>query len=129
MTARKYRPTLEALEDRCTPSGFSFTAALGHGHSAVSLFIDVQHPPSPIAPETVTISRLLPNGVIQEFPATPIAPPNPCDSASCSALLPIYDLFPPGPYRGWLQAADISSDVFIVPTTTGDGGVLPTGST
>jgi len=111
MPARKFRPTLEVLEDRCTPSTFSFTAALGRGHSAVTLLVDVQTPPTPIAPEMVTIIRQLPNGVLQEHPPSPITPPQ-----------PIHDLFPPGPYRGWLQAAVVSSSVFIVPITTGGGG-------
>jgi hypothetical protein len=31
MTTGKFRPTLEALEDRCTPAAFSFSTALGHG--------------------------------------------------------------------------------------------------
>jgi hypothetical protein len=35
---------------------------------------------------------------------------------------PIHDLFPPGSLRGWLEAADVSSSVFVVPTTIGDGG-------
>ena len=114
MTARKFRPTLEALEDRCTPSTFSFTAALGGGHSAVTLLIDVQASPSPISPETVTILRELPNGIIQEAPPNPCHPPNPGDPPP-----PIHELFPPGPYRGWLQAADVSSSAFIVPITPG----------
>ena len=116
MTARKFRPTLEALEDRCTPSAFSFTAALGGDHSAVTLLIEVQVPPNPIAPEMVTIIRELPNGIIQEAPPNPCTPPNPGDPPP-----PIHDLFPPGAYRGWLQAADVSSSVLIVPTTTGRG--------
>ena len=114
MTARTFRPTLEALEDRCTPSTLSFTAALGGGHSAVVLQIDVQYPPDPIAPEILTVSRLLPNGVIQEFPPTPIYPPSPFFPPA-----PVHDLYPPGPTRGWLQSADVSSSVFIPPS---DGG-------
>ena len=117
MTARTFRPSLEALEDRCTPSTVSFTVALGGGHSAVSLLVNVQVPPQPIASEIVTVSRLLPNGVIQAHVPQPIAPPNPAHPPN-----PIHDLFPPGPYRGWLQAADVSSSVFIVPITTGTGG-------
>jgi hypothetical protein len=116
MTARKFRPSLENLGDRCTPATFSFTAALGGGHSAVSLLIDVQIPPTPIAPEIVEVSRLLPNGVLQE------APPNPCTPPSSGTPSAIHDLFPPGPYRGWLQAAGISSSVFIVPIPSGGGG-------
>ena len=100
MTARKFRPILEVLEDRPTPAAFSFTAALGGGHSAVSLLIEVQTPPQPIAPETVTIIRELPNVIIQEAPPNPCAPPNPGDPPP-----PIHDLFPPGPYRGWLEEA------------------------
>jgi hypothetical protein len=117
MTAHKFRPTLEALEDRCTPATFSFLAALGGGHSAISLLIDVQVPPTPIAPETVTISRLLPNEVIREFAPIRITPPN-----SFAPPPPIHDLFPPGAYRGWLRAAGVSGGEFIVPTTSGDGG-------
>ena len=115
MTARTFRLSLEPLEDRRTPSGFSFTAALGGGHSAVSLLVEL-HPPNPITPETVTIIRLLPNGVIQEAPPNPCTPPNPGDPPP-----PIHDLFPPGAYRGWLQAADVSSSMFIVPSTNGSG--------
>jgi hypothetical protein len=114
MSTRTFRPILEILEDRCTPSAFSFTAGLGHGHSAVTLLIEVQAPPNSIAPEIVAVSRVLPNGVIPETPPQPIVPPNPNLPPN-----PIHDLFPPGPYRGWLQAADISSSVFIVPITTG----------
>jgi hypothetical protein len=114
MTARKFRPAMEALEDRCTPSTFSFTAALGGGHSAVTLLVEVQHPPNPIAPEMVTIVRELPNGVVQEAPPNPCTPPNPGDPPP-----QIRDLFPPGPYRGWLQAADVSSSAFIVTITPG----------
>jgi hypothetical protein len=117
MTARKFRPTLETLEDRCTPATISFTAALGGGHSAVTLLIEVQTPPNPIAPEMVTIIRELPNGKIQEAPPNPCAPPNPIAPPT-----PIHDLFPPGAYRGWLQATDVSSSMFIVPITTGGGG-------
>jgi hypothetical protein len=117
MTARKFRPTLEALEDRRTPATISFTAALGGGHSAVTLLIEVQVPPQPIAPEMVTIIRELPNGIIEEAPPNPCHPPNPGDPP-----LAIHDLFPPGPYRGWLQAADVNSSMFIVPITTGGGG-------
>jgi hypothetical protein len=120
MSARNFRPNLEALEDRCTPSVFSFSAALGGGNSAVSLLIDIQYPPQPIAPEIVTVSRLLPNGVIQQVPPNPCTPPNPGDPP-----LPIHDLFPPGSYRGWLQAAEVSSSVFIVPISAGGGGNGP----
>jgi hypothetical protein len=116
MTARKFRPTLEALEDRCTPATLTgFPAQLGD--SAVTLLINVQIPPQPIAPETVTIIRALPNGVLQEFPPVSIFPPNPGAPPD-----PIHDLFPPGAYRGWLQAADVSTDVFLVPITTGGNG-------
>jgi hypothetical protein len=114
MTARKFRPILEALEDRCTPSTFSFTAALGDGHSAVTLLVEVQTPTSPIAPEMVTIIRELPNGVLQEHSPNPIVPPNPVIPPT-----PIRALFPPGAYRGWLEAAGVSSDAFIVPITPG----------
>jgi hypothetical protein len=114
MTARKFRPTLETLEDRRTPTNFFLIAALGGGHSAVSLLVEVQAPPTPIAPETVAIIRELPNGVIQEAPPNPCTPPNPGDPPP-----PIHELFPPGPYRGWLEAAGVSSDAFIVPVTTG----------
>jgi len=117
MTARKFRPTLEALEDRCTPTIFSFMAALGGGHSAVTLLVEVEHPSSPIAPEMVTVIRELPNGKFQEVVPQPIAPPNPAHPPN-----PIHDLFPPGAYRGWLQAADVSSSAFIVPIMTGGGG-------
>jgi hypothetical protein len=117
MTARTFRPTLETLEVRCTPASFSFTAALGGGHSAVSLLIEVQIPLTPIAPEMVTVIRELPNGVFQEHVPSPIAPPNPAHPPS-----PIHDLFPPGAYRGWLQAAGVSSSAFIVPITIGGGG-------
>ena len=117
MTARNFRPNLEALEDRCTPSVFSFSAALGGGNSAVSLLIDIQYPPQPIAPEIVTVSRLLPNGVVQEYPPTPVVLPNPGFPPT-----PVHDLLPPGPYRGWLQAAEVSSSVFIVPISAGGGG-------
>jgi hypothetical protein len=118
MTARTSRPSLEALEDRCTPSTVSFTVALGGGHSAVSLLVNVQTPPNPIAPGVVTIRRVLPNGVVQARPPTPIAPPN-----RLIPPTPIHDLIPPTPIRGLLQAADVSSSVFIVPITTGAGGV------
>jgi hypothetical protein len=114
MTARTFRPTLETLEDRCTPSTSSFIAALGGGHSPVTLLVEVQVPPQPLAPEMVTIIRELPNGVFQEHSPNPIAPANLLHTPT-----PIHDLFPPGPYRGWLQAAGISSDVFIVPISTG----------
>jgi hypothetical protein len=114
MTARKFRPTLETLEDRCTPASFSITAALGGGHSAVTLLVEVQAPPTPIAPEMVTIIRELPNGKIQEAPPNPCVPPNPGDPPPR-----LHDLFPPGAYRGWLQAADVGSDAFIVPVTGG----------
>jgi hypothetical protein len=117
MTARTFRPTLEVLEDRCTPSTVSFTVALGGSHSAVSLLVNVQAPPQPLAPEIVTVNRLLPNGVIQAHSPNPITPPNPNVPPQ-----PLHDLIPPGPYRGWLQAADVSSSVFIVPITTGTGG-------
>jgi hypothetical protein len=92
MTARTFRPT---LEDRCTPSTLSLTAALGGGHSAVTLLVAVQAPPSPIAPGVVTIGRLLPNGVIQAHPPGPIIPPTPMAPPN-----PVHDLFSPGPYRG-----------------------------
>jgi hypothetical protein len=117
MTARTFRPTLEALEDRRTPATLTgFPAQLG-GNSAVTLLTDVRHPPNPIAPEVVTIYRLLPNGVIQAIPPQPIVPPNPIAPSQ-----PIHDLFPPGPDRGLLQAADVSSDAFIAPITIGTGG-------
>jgi hypothetical protein len=123
MTARTFRPTLEALEDRCTPSTVSFTVALGGGHSAVSLLVNVQVSSNSIAPEIVTVSRLLPNGVIQAHSPNPIAPPNPAVPPQ-----PLRDLFPPGPDRGLLQAVDVSSSVFIVPITDGTGGGLTTGT-
>jgi hypothetical protein len=126
MTARKFRPTLEALEDRCTPATLSFTAALGGGHSAVSLLIEVQHPPQPFAPETVTILRLLPSGVLQEFPPEPVHPSEPILPSEpitppepTIPSVPAHDLFPPTPVRGWLQAADVNSSVFLVPFTPG----------
>jgi hypothetical protein len=100
MTAYMFRPTLEALEDRCTPSTVSFTVAQGGGHSAVSLLVNVQHPPNRIAPEIVTVSRLLPNGVIQAHPP------------SASPLLSIRPLGS-GPGLGYLRprpASDSSAD-------------------
>jgi hypothetical protein len=115
MTAQTFRPTVETLEDRRTPTNFFLTAALGGGHSAVALLIDI-HPPQPIAPETVTIIRELPNGIILEAPPNPCHPPNPGHPPP-----PIHELFPPGPYRGWLEAAGVSSDAFIVPVTVGGG--------
>ena len=72
MITRKFRPTLDNLEDRCNPAGFFFTAALGGGNSAVMLLVDVQYPPQPIAPEIVAVSRLLPHGDIRQFPPQPI---------------------------------------------------------
>jgi hypothetical protein len=50
MTAREFRPTLKTLEDRSMPPAFSFTDALGGGHSAISVLIEVQ--PSPPANRT-----------------------------------------------------------------------------
>jgi hypothetical protein len=107
-----FRPTLEALEGRWTPSTLSFSAALGGGHSAVTLQISVEYPPGPVAPEIVTVSRVLPNGVIQAFPPNPVAPPQVFGE-------PIHAFYPPGPIRGWLQAAQIDSSMFI---TSSDGG-------
>jgi hypothetical protein len=65
----------------------------------------------------VTIFRELPNGIVQEHPPQPIHPPSPIHPPT-----PIHDLFPPGAYRGWLRATDVSSSAFLVPTTTGGGG-------
>jgi hypothetical protein len=123
MTARTFHPALEPLEDRRTPStvssniviGDSFPVPLGGGHSAVTLLVNVQIPPASIAPETVTLSRLLPNGIIREVPPQPITPPNPNSPPS-----PVHELFAPGPLRGWLQAAGLDSSAFIVSTTIGD---------
>lgn len=37
------------------------------------------------------------------------APPNPCTLPyPITPPQPIHDLFPPGAYRDWLQAADVS---------------------
>ncbi len=117
MTARTFRPNLEALEGRCTPATLAFFPTQLGGHSAVALLIDVQYPPDPIAPETVAVARELPNGVLQEFPPAPIIPPDPVAPA-----VAIHDLLAPGPYRGWLEAAGVSSSVFLPLPTTGDGG-------
>src|SRR5207245_1890915 len=84
------------------------------------LLIDVQTPPTPIAPETVAVIRLLPNGVLQETPPQPIHPPNPIAPPN-----PIHELFPPGVLRGWLRAADVRSSEVIVPPQTGGGGRRP----
>ncbi len=49
--------------------------------------------------------------------------PNPCTLPNpISPPQPIHDLFLPGAYRDWLQAADVSSSVFIVPINIGGGG-------
>jgi hypothetical protein len=106
------RPMLEALEHRRTPSTLSFTAALGGGHAAVTLQIAIAIPSDPTAPEIVTVSRLLPNGAILAFPPSPVAPPQAFGE-------PIHDFVSPGPLRGWLEAAQISSSMFIPPS---DGG-------
>jgi hypothetical protein len=111
---RTVRPTLEAMEQRCTPADFSFTAALGGGHAAVTLQIAIEYPPQPFAPEIVTVSRLLPNGVILAYPPSPLTPPQSFDSGA-----PIRDLVPPNPCRGWLEAAQISSSMLLQPS---DGG-------
>jgi hypothetical protein len=108
-----FRPTLESLEGRWTPSTLSFSASLGGGHSAVTLQISVEYPPNPVAPEIVTLSRVLPNGRIQAYPPDPVAPPQVFGES-------IHEFYPPGPIRGWLQAAQIDSAMFI-PQSDGGG--------
>jgi hypothetical protein len=102
---RGTRLTVEQLEDRCTPS-----TALGGGHSAVLLQVNIQYfePPDPCI---VSVQRMLPNGnVIQ-------TPPDPC-ALQNAANVPLHDFIPPGALRGLLQSAQVNSSAFIVPVTT-----------
>jgi hypothetical protein len=127
VSAQQSAPTLASgrelpLQTGSSPTAFNAVDALfldvapGGGHSAVTLLIDV-------APEIVTISRLLPSGDIRDTPPSPLAPPNPIAPPS-----PIHDLVPPSAYRGCLQAADVSSDMFSAPITTGDRGGVASGT-
>src|SRR5262245_36020781 len=106
--AQTSRLRIERLEDRATPSASSFSAALGGGPSAVLLDVTVTAPTGDF-PEIVAVSRMLPNGRVVEAPRQPIAPPNPI-----APPVPIRELLPPGPLRGWFQAADISSNELII---------------
>jgi hypothetical protein len=118
MTRSRFRPQVTQLEDRCTLAGFSFWAGLGGGASAVRLFVFVEHPPSPIMPEVVTVTEFLPNGDIVT------APPNPCRIATnaITANMPLHLLFNPGAVRGLLEAAHVNSAAFIPPSGGGGNG-------
>src|SRR5262249_25444900 len=86
-----FRPRLDALEDRCTPSGIcvgdscALMAPLGHGHSPVLLTVTA-----------TTATLTLPNGHIVEYPPQPVVPPNPAQQAVL-AFLESNGQFPPQP--------------------------------
>ncbi len=77
-----FRPQLESLEERCTPSCFgdfcSLTARLGHSPNLLT-----------VAATTATLT--VPNGHIVAYPPSPIAPPNP--------IAPPSPIAPPVPIR------------------------------
>jgi hypothetical protein len=106
------------LEDRYTPSGFSFSATLGGGHSAVRLLVQVEIPTEPIKPEIVTVTEFLPNGTSVAFPPTPMR----IAMNALTANIPIHDLFipqepirgiPQEPFWGLLEASNVNSSMFI----------------
>jgi hypothetical protein len=108
MKRSSVRLDVEQFEDRCTPTTLSFTTALGGGHSAVLLQVNIQEPPDPCI---VSVQQVLPNGnVIQ-------TPPDPC-ALQTAANVPLHDFIPPGALRGLLQSAQVNSSAFIVPVTT-----------
>jgi hypothetical protein len=117
-----FRPQVSQLEDRCTPSSFSFSAGIGGGHSAVRLLVQVYIPTEPLMPEVVTLTKFLPNGTSMMFPPTAMKIP----MNALKANIPMHDLFiPPEPIipqepflpgdsiLGLLEAAHINSSMFI----------------
>ena len=77
--SRTFRPRLEALEDRCTPSGIcvgdscALVAPLGHGPVLLSV-------------TATTATLTVPNGHIVEVPPQPVVPPSPCQQAVLAFL-------------------------------------------
>jgi hypothetical protein len=104
MKRSSVRLDVEQLEDRCTPA-----TALGGGHSAVLLQVNIQfEPPDPCI---VSVQQVLPNGNVIQTPPDPCAP-------QTAANVPLHDFIPPGALRGLLQSAQVNSSAFIVPVTT-----------
>src|SRR5262249_50626255 len=105
MSRSIFRPQIMQLEDRCAP--VTLSVGLGGGASAVSLSLVIA-PPTPITPEIVTVTMILPNGGTVAHPPQPIL----IDPTAIVPNMPMHLLVPPVPIRGLLTAANVDSSVF-----------------